>query len=55
MIMSGGPIAALSQKDRDRAHRRHSMGRRLRSLAWSTLSLGVAATALGLIATRLVA
>lgn len=53
MTMSGQPV--VTQRERDRANRKHSLNRRLRSLGWATLSLGIAVAALGFIAARCVA
>lgn len=55
MIMSGPPITTMTQKERDRANRRHFMIRRLRSLGLSTLSLSMAVVVFAYIGGRLVA
>lgn len=54
MIISGNTTETSTQLERDKAGRRHLMRQRLRSIGWSSLSLGFAVTVVGMIATRLV-
>jgi hypothetical protein len=55
MIMSSVPVELQTQHDRDKKGRRHALNRRLRSIAWTALSIGFVATVLGYIAIRIVA
>jgi hypothetical protein len=48
-------VILTTQQERDRAGRRHAVKRRLRAVAFSSLSLGFAVTVAGFIAARIVA